>query len=231
MTPRTGHVVALYSLFNAQDLVRNAMLSLLPLVDEYLVYDGRFEAFRCPCGKEHDSSCDKTLDEVERFKSDTGAKVKVVQAPAMPEFDKRNAMFDAVGNGDTCIVADDDEIFYGRLGQVAEFSLPGFGWATLQANIVCLRWLRSFDPLPRVFVKRPGLRYIQLEASYSYTFADANGQIKPEEFALLDHVRLVNLYGTYNEVGYRSRERDGARSAYNELGIQRKLPTGKTTRP
>lgn len=218
-----NRVVALYSVFNSQALIRNAMTSTLPLADEYLVYDGKYSGFKCPCKADHNFSCDNTLKEVERFESETGVKVTIKQTGDMPEFDKRNMMFDAVPDGDLCLIADDDEIFYGRLENVKSFEGD-------QANIVCLRLRHSFDPLPRVFRKRPGLRYVQVvKGAYSYEFSDANGRLK--DFETIPQVRMVNLYGTWDIVGYRERDRDAARSAYNELGINQKLPQGVTTNP
>jgi hypothetical protein len=225
----TGRVILLFSVFNAQALLRNAMVSCLPFADEYLVYDGKYTGFKCPCKRDHDNSCDNTLKEVERFQRETGAKVKVVQTKDMPEFDKRNLMFDAVAEGDCCGINDDDEVMYGNLQKVKDFALNG---SEMQAKVLMLRWRHSYTPLPRFFIKRPGLRYVQIiRGSYSYDFADSNGMIPDASFALLDNVRMVNLYGTYNEIGYRERDRDGARSAYNELGINNKLPQGATTNP
>jgi hypothetical protein len=227
---RTGRVVSLYSVFNAQALIRNSMTSALPITDEFLVYDGKYTGFKCPCKREHDNSCDNTLKEVERFASETGAKVTIVQTKDMPEFDKRNLMFDAVSEGDCALIIDDDEIIYGYMENVRKFARDET--AKLQFNVPMLRWRHSFTPLPRFFIKREGLRYVQMvRGSYSYEFADSRGMIPLEDFETLPNVRLVNLYGTYNEVGYRERERDGARSNYNELGINNKLPQGKTCNP
>jgi hypothetical protein len=229
---RTGRVVATYSVYNAEKLLRNSMTSALPFVDEYLVYDGRYAAFRCPCRTDHDNSCDNTLKEVDKFVAATGAKVEVVQTKLMPEFDKRNMMFDAVALGDTVVIIDDDEIFYGLTNPVHNFALGVGGYISWRAaRLTCLKWRHSYDPQDRFFVKTEGLRHVQpIPGSFSYAFADKAGLIKPEEYIMLDNVRMINLYGTANEIGYREQSRDGARAEYNELGINRKLPDGLTTK-
>lgn len=232
---RTGRVVALYSVYNVEKLIRNSMTSALPFTDEFIVVDGRYEAFKCPCKEDHDNSCDRTAKEVERFASETGANVRYLQKSVMPEFDKRNFMFDLVPLGDTCVIIDDDEIFYGETVNISNFADPAGGpqWEGWRAAwVLCTKWRHSFDRQDRVFVKTEGLRHVQaIPGSFSYSFADKDGVIKPEEYMQLPNVRMINLYGTANEIGYREQSRDGARAAYNELGINRRLPMGKTTVP
>jgi hypothetical protein len=240
---RTGRVVAIYSVFNAEKLIRNSMVSMLPFVDEYIVGDGRYEGFEypggefnCRCGLKgvHDNSCDNTLKEVERFRSEWPDRpVRITMYPVMPEFDKRNKMFDGVALGDTCAIVDDDEVFYGLPTPIRDFASPSGPWTAYNGvSVICMKWKYSFDWFPRFFLKTEGLRHVQaIEGNFSYSWGDAAHEVFDNSaYVKLPGVRFVNLYGTADMRGYRERERDAARAAYNEKGLRCKLPTGQTSR-
>lgn len=156
-------VVALYCVYNAQDLIHNSLTSVAPFVDEIRVYDGRYSEYRCHCGEDHDASCDATADEIEAWRRDyPGApplEYRVVAASS--EVEKRNRMFRDMALGDAALVIDDDELITGPPEPVREFALlrpDKFAYVDFVFP-QCGHGTGFTTPLARLFRVTPGLRY------------------------------------------------------------------------
>ena len=80
-------IIAVYSIFNAQGLIYNSLVSVARAVDEIRIYDARYSEYACTCGLNHDNSCDRTRQEVEQFVRDYRPVpiVDYVEWPTMPE--------------------------------------------------------------------------------------------------------------------------------------------------
>ena len=209
-------VVALMSVFNAQDLIERSIEALLPAVDEIRVFDGRFEGANCYCGKEHPNSCDKTKEKVAGMRR--LGRIQFIELGLMQEQAKRNRMFDGLLEGEWALVVDDDEIFFGN--PAALYACDGIN----AAYVNLLLWRASFDPFPRFFKKTPGLRYDDW-----LTLSDDNGLIcdfrKERQFKRFTHpilpgMGLVALAGAGTGTGYRSLERQKVQQDYNARNIK-----------
>lgn len=218
---KVGRLVALYSVFNDARLIEESMRSLLGIVDEYHVYDGRYKGYICTCGSEHDFSCDSTKEAVERFKSETGARVNYREIRAMWEFDKRQVMFDDLALGETGIVIDADELFYGSFEELYGFSGKNrinHEYAGFKAGYMWLFSLEAArDNYIRVHLKTPGLKIVNRELKLNYTFEDYEGIYRAEQVYPLKQARLAHLMGNGLGAGYRPKDRDRARFSYNTI--------------
>ncbi len=216
-------LVALYSVFNAEDLISESIRSVASQVDEIQVYDGRYEGFKCPCGKVHDNSCDKTAEVVERTREELRVELKYFQLPAMPELEKRTRTLAYLKEKDTGFVIDDDEIFY---GSETEFRFFGFsrkynlGWI----NVLSKNHARY--PSMRVLLKVNGMKYVSNGKGLSYEIHGEHGllpelnstesETPSQKRCLFKNCGLVHLSGDGVAQAYRSLQRDRARVAYEE---------------
>lgn len=139
-------LVALFCVFNADKLLPHSIASVVNFVDEVRVYDGRFDVFIDPCGKNHDVSCDGTKAVAESF----GA--TYATTPPMPESQKRSLILNGLKSDEVGLVIDDDELFYGDPRVLRDFvdtldtNSSQVGWV----NILFLR--HSVIPLARLFM-------------------------------------------------------------------------------
>ena len=228
--PSPGRIVATYSIFNTVDLLYDSLTSVARYVDEIRLYDGRFLDYACPCAKDHDNSCDDTMKEVEQWMREyPGAPPVIIrQWPAMPEMEKRSKMMQDVPEGDVVLVIDDDELLIGRSEPIREFANTKPDWFAYVDFLFAGAGHGTGAPIPlaRLYVRTPGLRY---ESYYRLLddkglFVDMKadnknvpyGRRMPNRTYLHPSVRIVELWE-----GYRNRERDKARKAYNELIAKR----------
>jgi hypothetical protein len=214
---RTGNLVALMSVFNDARLIEESMRSLVYVVDEIRIYDGRYQGYRCTCGSEHANSCDETKEAVKRFESETGALIKFKQLPAMHEFPKRQIMFDELKLGDTGLVIDADELFYGD-----RYELQGFALGVPESRAHCkggymylLGLEAARDRYIRVHVKTPDLRIKSKSGKIDYDFFDDEGEYAVPQMYQFTQARIVHLMSNGIGAGFRPKERDKARFAYD----------------
>ncbi len=231
MSSSPGRLVANYSIFNAQELIYDSLVSVTRAVDEIRVYDGRFIEYRCPCGTDHDNSCDNTAREIEQFQAEypLAPVVKYIPFPAMPEVEKRSRMMQDGAFGDVVFVIDDDELFFGRTEPLRDFA------DTKPAKFAYIDSLLAGGghgtgvsmPLARLFVRTPGLRYdgaFFRIADNSGLVVDmrsdnknvAYGQRRHGRFYLHPSARIVGLYENY-----RTKAREKAKTDYNNLVAKR----------
>jgi hypothetical protein len=214
-------IIAVYSVFNVQELIAESIRSVAWFVDEIHVYDGRYEGFKCPCGKDHDNSCDSTANVIDKVHKDMSCSIKYVALPTMPELEKRTKTFDGLGYHDVALIIDDDELFYGFPIGLHKFR---------QNSNSTVAWLRvlgirhSLYPSMRVIKKTSGLKYVA-GSGLSYEIHDNNGPLKEsysaaqgipyKKILVLEDCRLVHLFGEGITLGYRPLERDRARVEYD----------------
>jgi len=219
-------LIATYCVFNNQDLIYESLTSVVNLVDEIRLYDGRFLDYKCHCGSDHDNSCDRTMDEIDQFGRDNPghAPIKVNYLPPMLESEKRTKMMSDVPEGDMVFVIDDDELFFGDPRPVREFAEKP------TAKFAYMDFLFAGNghgtgvtiPLARLFVRTPGLGYEQY-----YRLHDRDGLVvdmkadnlrvpygrrQPQRTYIHPSARICELW-----LGYRDKKRDAARTAYNNL--------------
>jgi len=215
-------IVALMCIYNAQGLIYNSLTAVAPAVDEIRIYDGRYVEYPCTCGRDHDNSCDHTVEEVEQFERDYDGHppVTYIKVPAMSEIEKRNAMFRGA-EGDLAFVIDDDELLIGKpdpLRTFAEkedkfayidFLFPDAGHGT-----------GAVIPLARLFRVQKNIRY---EKAY-FRLVDDDGLVvdmKADNVRIPDGIRTRNRYylppTTFitSLYKYRGRGRNEAAIAYN----------------
>jgi hypothetical protein len=228
--------VGLWSIYNAADLIQESMRSLLSVVDEFWIYDGKFSGFECPCGREHNFSCDDTGEKVEKFKDETNAIVHYLPMETMWEYDKRQRMFDDLATGDIGLVIDDDELFYGSAQEVKDFAVIGYPRWVMESSLnprltsrpgpfapykAGYMWmlelgggLRSYI---RVHVKTPNLKLVSPEDKLDYSFVDDEGIYKPEQVYALKNARLIHAMasGQPNIPAYRNKKREAAGFKYH----------------
>jgi len=193
---RTGKVVALLSAFNSAATIAEAMRSVANIVDEIRVYDGRLEGYRCTCGIDHDNSCDTTRDKVHGFWTSLDRiTIAYKELPTMGELAKRNIMFDELSLGDTALVIEDDEIFYGDRTELRQFAVAPEVFGTFKAARMPVFGLgASDDSYVRVHVKTPGLRYVNYEHLDS-EWEDEEGRLTNAQITKFDEARLAHLNG------------------------------------
>ena len=221
-----GRIIATYSIFNTQDLIYDSLTSAARYVDEIRLYDSRFLDYACTCGQQHDNSCDGTMKEVEQWMREypNAPPVIIRQWPASLEMDKRSRMMQDVPEGDVVLVIDDDELLIGRPEPIREFAQTKPDWFAYVDFLFAGAGHGSGVPIPlaRLFVSTPRLRY----ESY-YRLLDEKGLLvdmksdnlnvpygrrKPGRVYIDPSVRMVELWE-----GYRNKDRDKSRAAYNSL--------------
>ena len=214
---RSGKLIALYSVFNDARLIEESIRSIDQLVDEVRVYDGRYSGYNCTCGQAHDFSCDETKEAVSRIQSETGINIKYVQLQTMYEFDKRQIMFDELKLGDTGFVIDGDEIFYGDRSEILRFT-QATELSTLSkkcGRMFLLGLEAGRDKYHRLHVKTNGLKIVP-SGKMGYWFEDDEGPyLEPVHVYMFQQARIVHLMSNGIGAGFRPKNRDKARFAYN----------------
>jgi hypothetical protein len=208
-----------------QDLIYESLTSAARFVDEIRLYDGRFADYRCPCGLDHDNSCDNTAKEVEQWQREyPGAPpLKLIQMPALPEMEKRTKMMEDVPEGETVLVLDDEELLYGRPEPLREFADAHPAKCAYVDFLFAEAGHGTGVPIPlaRVFARTAGLKYIsymRLEDSEGLVVdmkADnvnvPYGRRHPGRVYIHPSCRIVSLWH------FRSQKREKAGRAYNDL--------------
>jgi hypothetical protein len=219
MYPRTGRLIAVYSIFNAEDLISESMRSLLGVVDEFRIYDGRYKGYRCTCGFDHDNSCDRTLDVVAGFIATSHVTTIVVKLPAMHEYAKRQWMFDDLAVGETALVIDDDELFYGDAQEMRNFCDRDGPQREYKAAYVWELMLGAArQSFIRVHVKTPDLKLVSPENRLDYSWTDYEGLYTPSQVYQMKNARLIHAMasGQPNIPAYRNKAREAAGSRYHD---------------
>ena len=147
-------MIAQIAVFNVQDLIYSCLSSIAPAVDEIRIYDSRFPDFKCEvCGKDHDNSCDRTQNEIERFSSESIVRLWT----AMPELQKRTRMLQDVPEGTMTLTIDDDEILAGNPEPVKSFneSVGYIDFLFAEAGPGTGKMI----PLARLIKTTPGIHY------------------------------------------------------------------------